>query len=170
MVTGNGALIPICSLSNRSLLPSLTVLSIYLETYFLKFDAPIGIFSKFLIFDLYAGLLRSLELRHQYMETQAFHDLIQEASLCNGSGTSHSTASSEAGSPFPYHSSSENEMSSAEATSTTILYSDECKIFCLLIFSSTFSLVLTTVDWIIRMMVLCLLSMHLAHFQENSDS
>ena len=84
------------------------------------------------------------------METQAFHDLIQEASLCNGSGTSHSTASSEAGSPFPYHSSSENEMSSAEATSTTILYSDECKIFCLLIFSSTFSLVLTTVDWIIR--------------------
>jgi len=59
------------------------------------------------------------------METQAFHDLIQEASLCNGSGTSHSTASSEAGSPFPYHSSSENETSSAEATSTTILYSDE---------------------------------------------
>ena len=80
------------------------------------------------------------------METQAFHDLIQEASLCNGSGTSHSTASSEAGSPFPYHSSSENEMSSAEATSTTILYSDECKFF----FSSTFSLALTTVDWIIR--------------------
>ena len=80
------------------------------------------------------------------METQAFHDLIQEASLCNGSGTSHSTASSEAGSPFPYHSSSENEMSSAEATSTTILYSDESKLF----FSSTFFLdPSTTVDRII---------------------
>ena len=125
------------------------LLCINLETYFLKFDASIGIFSKFLIFGLYAGLLRSLELRHQYMETQAFHDLIQEASLCNGGGTSHSTASSEAGSPFPYHSSSENEMSSAEATSTTILYSDECKLF-LFVFSSTFSLDPTTVDRIIR--------------------
>jgi hypothetical protein len=69
------------------------------------------------------------------METQAFHDLIQEASLCNGSGTSHSTASSEAGSPFPYHSSSENEMSSAEATSTTILYSDQSKLFSLFFLS-----------------------------------
>ena len=68
------------------------MLCINLESCFLKFDASIGIFSKFLIFGLYAGLLRSLELRHQYMETQAFHDLIQEASLCNGSGTSHSTA------------------------------------------------------------------------------
>ena len=29
LVTGNGSLIPICSLSNRSLLPSLTVLGIY---------------------------------------------------------------------------------------------------------------------------------------------
>ena len=125
------------------------MLCINLESCFLKFDASIGIFSKFLIFGLYTGLLRSLELRHQYMETQAFHDLIQEASLCNGGGTSHSTASSEAGSPFPYHSSSENEMSSAEATSTTILYSDECKLF-LFVFSSTFSLDPTTVDRIIR--------------------
>ena len=120
------------------------------NVFFLKFDVPVPIWilSKFLIFDLYAGLLRSLELRHQYMETQAFHDLIQEASLCNGSGTSHSTASSEAGSPFPYHSSSENEMSSAEATSTTILYSDEGKLF-RLFFSSTF-LNPTTVDRVIR--------------------
>ena len=53
------------------------------------------------------------------METQAFHDLIQEASLYNGSGTSHSNASSEAGSPFPCQSSSENEMSSVEAASSS---------------------------------------------------
>ena len=63
------------------------------------------------------------------METQAFHDLIQEASLYNGSGTSHSNASSEAGSPFPCQSSSENEMSSAEATSTTSFYEDERRCF-----------------------------------------
>ena len=31
LVTGNGSLIPICSLSNRSLLPSLTVLPIRLK-------------------------------------------------------------------------------------------------------------------------------------------
>ena len=70
-----------------------------------------------------------MELRHQYMETQAFHDLIQEASLYNGSATSHSNASSEAGSPFPCQSSSENELSSAEATSTTSFYEDERKFY-----------------------------------------
>ena len=63
------------------------------------------------------------------METQAFHDLIQEASLYNGSATSHSNASSEAGSPFPCQSSSENELSSAEATSTTSFYEDQRKFY-----------------------------------------
>ena len=33
LVTGNGSLIPISSLSNRSLLPSLTVISIYYQLY-----------------------------------------------------------------------------------------------------------------------------------------
>lgn len=70
-----------------------------------------------------AGFAKSMELRHQYMETQAFHDLIQESSLYNG--TSPSNASSEAGSPFPCQSSSENELSSVEAISTATFYDDE---------------------------------------------
>lgn len=73
------------------------------------------------------GFAKSLELRHQYMETQAFHDLIQESSLYNA-GTSPSNASSDAGSPFPCQSSSENELSSVEATSTSSFYDDERKI------------------------------------------
>ena len=60
------------------------------------------------------------------METQAFHDLIQEASMYNSAtAASPSNASSEAGSPFPCQSSSENEMSSAEASSTHSFYDDD---------------------------------------------
>ena len=39
LVTGNGSLIPICSLSNRSLLPSLSVLSNFFFQYFWLFYA-----------------------------------------------------------------------------------------------------------------------------------
>ena len=56
------------------------------------------------------------------METQAFHDLIQESSVYNSaSGPCHSNASSDAGSPFPCQSSSENEMSSVEAASSSTM-------------------------------------------------
>jgi hypothetical protein len=62
-----------------------------------------------------------LALRNQFMETQAFHDLMQDSTMYD---SSHSTTSSDAGSPFPSSvcpmSSATNSESEIEvATSTT---------------------------------------------------
>ena len=68
-----------------------------------------------------SGLLRSIDLRHQYMETQAFHDLMQESNAYNE--LCHSNSSSNAASPFPCPSPSNNnsdtehtELSSADVS------------------------------------------------------
>ena len=63
------------------------------------------------------------------METQAFQDIMQDTSMYDA----HSTASSEAGSPFPATGvmsvNSENEMPSIEAAhSTTSSYEDDGKL------------------------------------------
>lgn len=73
------------------------------------------------------GFTKSVSLRHQFMETQAFHELMQDSTMYE----THSTTSSDAGSPFPSGvmssaNNSENEMSSVEAAhSTTSSYDDE---------------------------------------------
>ena len=50
--------------------------------------------------DYDSGLLRSIDLRHQYMETQAFHDLMQESNIYNEFSGHNSNTSSDPGSPF----------------------------------------------------------------------
>ena len=44
-----------------------------------------------------SGFTKSVSLRHQFMETQAFHELMQDSTMYE----THSTTSSDAGSPFP---------------------------------------------------------------------
>ena len=77
--------------------------------------------------DYDSGLLRSIDLRHQYMETQAFHDLMQESNAYNE--LCHSNTSSNAGSPFPCPPSPSTNNSDTELSSsmdnTTISILDE---------------------------------------------
>ena len=74
-----------------------------------------------------SGFTKSVSLRHQFMETQAFQDLMHETSIYE----THSNASSDAGSPFPVGvmssaNNSENETSSIEAAhSTTSSFDDD---------------------------------------------
>ena len=77
---------------------------------------------------IFSGFTKSVSLRSQFMETQAFQDIMQDTSMYDA----HSTASSEAGSPFPATGvmsvNSENEMPSIEAAhSTTSSYEDDGK-------------------------------------------
>ncbi len=70
-------------------------------------------------------LFLASSLRHQFLETQAFQELMQDSSLYNDS-SSHSTASSEAGSPFPSSSSQINgNILSLDNTSETESFSSE---------------------------------------------
>ena len=78
---------------------------------------------------IFSGFTKSVSLRSQFMETQAFQDIMQDTSMYDA----HSTASSEAGSPFPATGvmsvNSENEMPSIEAAhSTTSSYEDDGKL------------------------------------------
>ena len=48
-------------------------------------------------YNFISDFTKSVSLRHQFMETQAFHELMQDSTMYE----THSTTSSDAGSPFP---------------------------------------------------------------------
>ena len=102
-----------------------------LPTYLILKTVASSLFCQiyFYIIFLFLGFTKSVSLRSQFMETQAFQDIMQDTSMYDA----HSTASSEAGSPFPTTGvmsvNSENEMPSIEAAhSTTSSYEDDGKL------------------------------------------